>query len=246
MANFKILVADSSRIYMPKMKSIIESAGLPVEIHTASDMQEALQEFETYRPDILLSNLILRGGDGFALGEIFKGTFPGKHAIAYSNVNADFAIQRAFAYGFDYFFVKPISEPEFVQRLKDLTSALYPLTEDLNNRVSEILLELGTPANLSGYRDVRKAILITLDNPKALDNITEDIYKKLAEESRTTPSRIERNMRHAIEATFIRGNLDVLERYFGFTVDADRGKPTNSAFIATIADNIRLTRERIF
>lgn len=111
---------------------------------------------------------------------------------------------------------------------------------DLQRRVTEILHELGIPAHVKGYRYVRSAIVQAVQNPKVIDLITKKLYPDLAREFNTTPSRVERAIRHAVEIAWDRGDLEVLHKWFGFTVDGRKGKPTNSEFIALVSDKLRL------
>lgn len=114
--------------------------------------------------------------------------------------------------------------------------------ENIEVRVSDLLKEIGIPAHIKGYRYVRYSIIYALEDSNALDCVTKVLYPRVAKEFNATSSRVERAIRHAIEVAWSRGEIDVLQRYFGYTVDMSRGKPTNSEFIAMMVDYLRLNR----
>jgi two-component system response regulator (stage 0 sporulation protein A) len=152
--------------------------------------------------------------------------------------------------GVDYFFLKPI-EPQLVaERIFQLSSwksvgvgARYEEQKDLNVVITEILHQIGVPAHIKGYQYVREAIRLTVEDPEMLNSVTKVLYPTVAKKYRTTTSRVERAIRHAIEVAWDRGDLDTLNAYFGYTIQNNRGKPTNSEFIAMIADNLRLSNK---
>ena len=113
-------------------------------------------------------------------------------------------------------------------------------SSDLELRVSNILQEIGIPAHIKGYTYIRTAIIMTVNNPQIMENVTKVLYPEVAKAYNTTSSRVERAIRHAIEVAWNRGDVDVLNSYFGYTIQSSRGKPTNSEFIAMISDKLRL------
>lgn len=115
--------------------------------------------------------------------------------------------------------------------------------DNLENKVSKILHEIGIPAHLKGYRYVRKAIIIVVEEPEKMESITKILYPTLAKFFETTPPKVERAIRHAIGVAWDRGDVDTLHKYFGYTIQVERGTPTNSEFIAMIADNILIERK---
>lgn len=116
-------------------------------------------------------------------------------------------------------------------------------TEDLETCITLVIHEIGIPANIRGYQYLRDAIRLTTENEEAVYSITKQLYPAVAEHYRTTSARVERAMRHAIQIAWDRGNLDILKKYFGYTVSSMRGKPTNSEFIAMISDHLRLQQK---
>ena len=145
--------------------------------------------------------------------------------------------------GFLFYFVKPISPEALAQRLAGIsgTAARQKGVSD-EMQVSEILHQIGVPAHIKGYQFLRDAILLTTGDPEYINAVTKRLYPAIARENATTPSRVERAIRHAIEVAWDRGDVEVLNSYFGYTIHNLRGKPTNSEFIAMIADRMRLEK----
>ncbi len=145
--------------------------------------------------------------------------------------------------GFLFYFVKPISPEALAQRLASMSGAAIRqngVSDEM--QVSEILHQIGGPAHIKGYQFLRDAILLTTGDPEYINAVTKRLYPAIARENATTPSRVERAIRHAIEVAWDRGDVEVLNSYFGYTIHNLRGKPTNSEFIAMIADRMRLEK----
>ena len=245
MHHIKILIVDQSRISARQLFQLISRTGLTEEIRHTEDISKIEETIAEYKPDIIVSDIFLRGGDGFSLAERYKAMNPTGKAIAISNFSSEFIQKKAFEYGFDYYFVKPLSQVVLTKRLRDIAEGIGSLPASVENSISEILLQIGMAANLLGYKFFREAIRIVLMDPQAMNDMTEKVYRVIAEKYGSTIGRVERNMRHAIEVTWMHGSLEDIDSYFGYTVDANKGKPSNSAFIATIADAIRIKNLRI-
>ncbi len=147
--------------------------------------------------------------------------------------------------GFSFYFVKPFHPEVLVQRLVGMLAAaakpVKAVSEEM--QVTEILHQIGVPAHIKGYQFLRDAILLTTTEPEYINAVTKRLYPEIAKENATTPSRVERAIRHAIEVAWDRGDVDILNSYFGYTIHNLRGKPTNSEFIAMIADKMRLEKK---
>jgi two-component system response regulator (stage 0 sporulation protein A) len=153
--------------------------------------------------------------------------------------------------GADYFVLKPfsakglcnriisIAKKERVKNIMTGSKALFN-SENMEIQVTDILHEIGVPAHIKGYHYLRDAIMMSVENPKIINAVTKKLYPAVAKEYETTSSRVERAIRHAIEVAWDRGDVDVLNSYFGYTIHNGRGKPTNSEFIAMISDKLRL------
>ena len=147
--------------------------------------------------------------------------------------------------GADYYFLKPVDANIIAQRITQLAgwknTCTHERTEnDLEVVVSEIMHQIGVPAHIKGYQYLREAIILSINNTEMMGSVTKLLYPTVAKTFKTTSSRVERAIRHAIEVAWDRGDVDVLSSYFGYTIQSSRGKPTNSEFIAMIADKLRL------
>lgn len=147
--------------------------------------------------------------------------------------------------GADYYFLKPVEAEVIAQRISQLagwnrSGANEHTVNDLEVVVSEIMHQIGVPAHIKGYQYLREAIILSINNTEMMGSVTKLLYPTVAKTFKTTSSRVERAIRHAIEVAWDRGDVDVLSSYFGYTIQSSRGKPTNSEFIAMIADKLRL------
>ena len=151
--------------------------------------------------------------------------------------------------GVDYFFLKPVDPQMVADRIAQIyswkgvnVSVTNETPEDINIVITDILHQIGVPAHIKGYQYVREAIRLSIENPEMMSSVTKVLYPTVAKTFKSTSSRVERAIRHAIEVAWDRGDVDVLNSYFGYTIQSQRGKPTNSEFVAMIADKIRLKR----
>lgn len=150
--------------------------------------------------------------------------------------------------GADYYMIKPFDNQMLAQRIQQIVSwnvagtrvARERKEDDLEVTISEIMHQIGVPAHIKGYQYLRKSIILAIEDDDMMNSVTKLLYPTVAKEFRTTPSRVERAIRHAIEVAWDRGDVDVLSSYFGYTIQNSRGKPTNSEFIAMIADKLKL------
>ncbi len=153
--------------------------------------------------------------------------------------------QQLMQAGFAFYFIKPFKAEVLVSRLMVMmnttTVQQSPVSDEM--QITEILHQIGVPAHIKGYQFLRDAILLTTAEPEYINAVTKRLYPEIAKENATTPSRVERAIRHAIEVAWDRGDVDILNGYFGYTIHNLRGKPTNSEFIAMIADKLRLEKK---
>lgn len=152
--------------------------------------------------------------------------------------------------GADYYFLKPYDPQMLAQRIiqfSDIHNSNVSHTgvKDLEVVVSQIMHQIGVPAHIRGYQYLREAIILSVNNSEMISSVTKILYPTVAKTFKTTPSRVERAIRHAIEVAWERGDVDVLSSYFGYTIQAERGKPTNSEFIAMISDNLKLRMKTV-
>lgn len=233
----------------------------------ANDGLEAIELLKGgNRPDILILDLIMPHLDGFGVLEALNSTemdcYP--RVIMTSAIGQDSIIQKAITLGAQYYLVKPINMSMLVKRINQLSTAGTDsfiqnagssnlrkslvlkdslVDNDLEVDITNLIHELGVPAHIKGYQYIRDAITLVVANKELLSAVTKELYPTIASMNGTTPSRVERAIRHAIELAWNRGNLETLNSLFGYTIQNDKGKPTNSEFIAIIADKLRLERK---
>ena len=152
--------------------------------------------------------------------------------------------------GADYYFLKPYNPAMLAERITQFSSihnsnANSNGVKDLEVVVSQIMHQIGVPAHIRGYQYLREAIILSVNNNEMISSVTKILYPTVAKTFKTTPSRVERAIRHAIEVAWDRGDVDILSSYFGYTIQNERGKPTNSEFIAMISDNLKLRMKTV-
>ena len=178
--------------------------------------------------------------------EAMKNAGINKKVIVATSYNAMEVIRQVSEYGVNYYVLKPFDMIDLEKRILDITKKEYDnkvIDVEYNNiqtAISKILHELGIPSHIKGYQYIREGINILYDHPETIGGITKELYPELANKYDTTVSRVERAIRHAIEVSWNRGSWDLMEEIFGHSVDVDKAKPTNSEFIVTIADKLRL------
>ena len=194
--------------------------------------------------DLILMDILIPGIDGLTFLSELKERNINKKIIVLSNYKDEIVINRCSNYNVSYYILKPFSILALEKRIKDLftTKTTNPRkNENIDLEISDILHNLGIPSHIRGYKYIRDGIIMIYNNDN-LSFITKEIYPQIAYKYDTTPSRVERAIRHAIEVSWIRGDLALMEELFGFSVSCDKAKPTNSEFLSTIADRIKLTR----
>lgn len=225
------------------------------------DYKEILEQAESVQPDMIISDLCLTGGDGITLLQKCRKTESLKNIkfIFLTAVTAQSIIDLAYETGADYYFMLN-QEPQFIARILERIMEAHYLDKQkrqqqenmtmeqkqflfdstLENDVTKIIRELGIPAHIKGYQYIREGIVMSVKEPEILNYITKYLYPAIAKKYHTTTSSVERAIRHAIEVAWNRGKLDVMDDLFGYSVNSGNGKPTNSEFIALIADKFRL------
>ena len=195
--------------------------------------------------DIILLDLIMPKKDGVAVLEDLKERNITRNIIVETSYNSPEVIRNVSEYGVNYYILKPFELDDLENRILDVFKQLDKKSINLvrNNleiSLTRMLHELGMPAHIKGYQYVRDGIVMIYNNPDIVGGITKELYPDVATKYNTTVSRVERAIRHAIEVSWNRGNWDLMEEIFGHSVDIDKAKPTNSEFIVTIADKLRL------
>ena len=215
---------------------------------TANDGEQAIRMITERKPNILVLDLMLAKQDGLSVLKAIA-TMPHKPiTLATSHFVTDYVASAAANLGVRYLMLKPFDIEVLVERLKELRggdavqkdTAHYPAVTSIESMVTNVIHEIGVPAHIKGYQYLREAIMIAVEDMDVINAITKVLYPQVAKTFQTTPSRVERAIRHAIEVAWDRGDLDTLQRFFGYTVSNTKGKPTNSEFIALIADKLQL------
>ena len=221
----------------------------------AHDGEEGINEITKNKDkiDLIILDLIMPNKDGlYVLKEMKKRNIM-KKTIVETSYNAPETIREVSEAGATYYILKPFELSDLEDRIKDITNVyeknkgidLYH--SNLQISITKILHELGIPSHIKGYQYIREAISILYERPETIGGITKELYPELATKFGTTVSRVERAIRHAIEVSWNRGNWSLMEEIFGCSVDIDKAKPTNSEFIVTIADKLRLeTHQKLY
>ena len=259
----KIVIADDNMEFVSTFAKYLEAENDMEVIGTAKDGLEAYDLIIATKPDVVLLDVIMPHLDGIGVLEKLNdyGFMP--ICIMLSAVGQDKITQRALNLGAGYYMVKPFEVDLLLKRIRDLkltqnvnskmnffikdTKPTYINIENTKNKednlealVTNIIHEVGVPAHIKGYQYLRDGIIMVIEDINVLNQITKQLYPDLAKKHKTTPSRVERAIRHAIEVAWTRGQIETVESIFGYTVNANKGKPTNSEFIAMIADKLRL------
>ncbi|MDO5399378.1 MAG: sporulation transcription factor Spo0A [Eubacteriales bacterium] len=243
-----VLIADAAEDFCAGLSAELQqSDGFQV-IGTAGDGELAVRMIEKLRPDVLVLDLMLPKKDGISVLRAISDLEPKPVTLATSAFVTEYVSTAAANLGVRYLMLKPCDMSALAEHLEEirggesLRSAL-PRRSDkagIESLVTGIIHEIGVPAHIKGYQYLREAIIIAVNDMDVINAITKVLYPQVAKTFQTTPSRVERAIRHAIEVAWDRGDLDTLQRFFGYTVSNTKGKPTNSEFIALIADKLQL------
>ena len=260
-----ILIADDNQDFSKTLSTYLESQEDMEVIGMAKDGNEAVEMIKNAIPDVVLLDVIMPHLDGLGVLENINGIKKdGKPlCIMLSAVGQDKITQKAINLGAEYYVVKPVDIELLIKRIRELKyykpntrldfisreiKAQYieipanseKAEENLEALVTNLIHEVGVPAHIKGYQYLREAIMMVVKDIDVINQITKSLYPQIAHKYHTTPSRVERAIRHAIEVAWGRGQQEAVENIFGYTISAAKGKPTNSEFIAMIADKLRL------
>ena len=260
MEKLNVAIADDNERMLQVLGDIVRSDEEFQVVGTAKDGEEAYEMIKKKEPDVVLLDIIMPKLDGLAVMDKVKNDKNMKHHPAFimiSGVGQQSITEDAFDLGADYYIMKPFDSDVVISRIKrvrdkEKSKGLearkvnpYEKKEkleerNLENDVTNIIHEIGVPAHIKGYQYLRDAIMMSVTDMEMLNSITKILYPSIAKKFQTTPSRVERAIRHAIEVAWSRGKMDTIDELFGYTIHNGKGKPTNSEFIALIADKIRL------
>ncbi len=267
-SKISVLIADDNKEFCSILNDYLLNQKDVVVTGIANDGREALNLIESKKPDLVILDIIMPHLDGLGVLEKLNTMNLEKmpRVIILSAVGQDKITQQAITLGADYYVVKPFDMDIFIKRIREMFNT-QPLTTnkvnrqasvsqssilssnpsisynepvDLETEITNIIHEIGVPAHIKGYMYLREAITMVVNDMELLSAVTKELYPSIAKKYNTTASRVERAIRHAIEVAWGRGQIDAINKLFGYTVHNDKGKPTNSEFIAIIADKLRL------
>ncbi|MGE5631941.1 MAG: sporulation transcription factor Spo0A [Caulobacteraceae bacterium] len=257
----KILIADDNKDFCIILSEYLNTQSDFEVVGVAKDGLEVVDLIESKNPDIVILDIIMPHLDGLGVLEKLNSMQLEKvpKVIVLSAVGQDKITQKALTLGAEYYVVKPFDMEIFSKRIRecvgmisggdvDRKSYIQPIAvaspstspRELESAITNIIHEIGVPAHIKGYVYLREAITMVVNNMELLSAITKELYPSISRKFNTTPSRVERAIRHAIEVAWGRGRVDVINNLFGYTIHNVKGKPTNSEFIAMIADKLRI------
>ena len=241
----KILIAENNEFGQNCVREF-SSYGYNV-VLTDKDGAQVLTKMKFEKPDVIIMDAFMLHIDALGVIKQIRYMKDAKKPmiIVLSSVDNMRFESEILNGGADYYFLKPVEADVIAQRISQLSGwnsseKHEKNSNDLEVVVSEIMHQIGVPAHIKGYQYLREAIILSVNNTEMMGSVTKLLYPTVAKTFKTTSSRVERAIRHAIEVAWDRGDVDVLSSYFGYTIQSSRGKPTNSEFIAMIADKLRL------
>jgi len=253
-AKTRILLADDNREICEMIQGHLDKQSDMEVVKCAYDGAEAVAAITDYSPDVAIIDGVMPRLDGLGVLEKISSMEHKPICIILSEVAQEKITKKAMDLGADYYIVKPFDLEVLVQRIRQLQG--YGITHNkgqiiikekesdiqlnIEQKVTNILHEIGVPAHIRGYHYMREAIMMAVNDMDVLNYITKELYPSIAQKMNTTSSRVERAIRHAIEVAWSRGKIDAIDNLFGYTINNHKGKPTNSEFIALIADRLRL------
>ena len=261
MERLNVAIADDNERILELLGEIVDNDKELSLVGKANNGEEMYQIIKNHEPDVVLLDLIMPKMDGLSVMERVnedKNLKKSPNFIIITAVGQERITEDAFKKGASYYILKPFHNETVLNRIKEVqeevrthkdkketnTNCLMNKREIcLENRVTDMIHEIGIPAHIKGYHYLRDAILMAIEDMDVLNAITKILYPTVAKRHQTTSSRVERAIRHAIEVAWSRGKLDTLDELFGYTVSNGKGKPTNSEFIALVADTIRLEQK---
>lgn len=249
MAKNSIVILESNTAVLEQLRNaIIESEDFSI-IYAGEDGDEGIKVLLNEKPDVVVVSMFLKGMDGCGVIRKAKQTWSDVKIIATGIAN-DNLIEKAICEGASYYLIKPFSVQSALERIRELLkdkpavvkeSALSrrkPVTTD--EKISEIFISIGIPPHIKGYGYLREGIKMTIERPFVINSVTKELYPSIAKKFNTSPSKVERAIRHAIEVAWNRGRIDAINAIFGARIYLGTEKPTNSEFIALVADKLIL------
>lgn len=258
MEKLNIVIADDNEMMAGLLSDIVQTDEEIQVVGTAKDGVEAYELIKSKEPDVVLLDIVMPKMDGLGVMEKINNDRTIRNQPAFIMISAigqERITEDAFRLGASYYLMKPFDNDMVISRIKEANrrqnkagevkvgqsyETIVNKEQNLETDVTAIIHEIGVPAHIKGYQYLREAIIMSVNDMDMLNSITKILYPTIAKRFQTTPSRVERAIRHAIEVAWSRGKMDTIDALFGYTIHNGKGKPTNSEFIALIADKIRL------
>ncbi len=244
----KIILLESNPAALQQLKDAIDAREDCDLIFAGDDGDLGINQIFGNKIDLLIVSMFLKGSDGCAVIRALKKTWPTAKIIATGLANDDI-IEKALCEGASYYLSKPFSIPTAMERITELLQS-KPVAKDVvvekrkpitvEEKISEIFISIGIPPHIKGYGYLREGIKMTIEYPYIINSVTKELYPSIAKKFQTTPSKVERAIRHAIEVAWNRGRIDAINAIFGARIYLGAEKPTNSEFIALVADKLIL------
>jgi two-component system response regulator (stage 0 sporulation protein A) len=246
----KVAIADDNREFAEIMQEFLQQQPDIDLVGIAYNGEEILTVIQDKKPDVVVLDIIMPHLDGIGVLErLSRSGEKRPKIIVLTALGQESVTQQVVELGADYYILKPFNMDVLMNRIRQLagviTSQRPAVAQAIKARpidveVTNIIREIGIPAHIKGYQYLRDAIMMIVNEVELLGAVTKVLYPMIADKYTTTPSRVERAIRHAIEVAWSRGNMDMINRIFGYTVKLEKGKPTNSEFMAMIADKLRM------
>lgn len=243
-----ILLESNSAVVAQLKEAFIESGNYSV-AYTGDDGDEGIKKILALKPDLIVVGMFLKGTDGCGVIRTIKGGLPQTKIVA-TGMASDSLIESAIHAGAAYYLVKPFSMKAAMERIAEIMDESAPSEKEtftvkrrplsLDEKISEIFISIGIPPHIKGYGYLREGIKMTIENPFVINSVTKELYPSIAKRFNTTSSKVERAVRHAIEVAWNRGRIDAINAIFGARIYLGNEKPTNSEFIALVADKLIL------
>lgn len=244
-----VILLETNTAVLEQMRTAIEESEDFSVLHAGDDGDEGVKEILRAKPDLVIVGMFLKGTDGCGVIRAVKKTWADAKIIV-TGISNDSLIEKAMSEGASYYLVKPFSVETAMERMRELVKDKQNNVKDISvskrkcatvdEKISEIFISIGIPPHIKGYAYLREGIKMTIEQPYIINSVTKELYPAIAKKFSTTASKVERAVRHAIEVAWNRGRIDAINAIFGARIYLGTEKPTNSEFIALVADKLIL------
>ncbi len=244
-----VILLESNQAVLEQLKTAFNESKDFTVLHAGDDGDVGIKEILSMKPDLVLVGMFLKGTDGCGVIRAVKKTWSDAKIVA-TGISNDTVIERAMEEGATYYLVKPFSMATAMERIRELMKDKQALVKEsavnkrspitIEEKISEIFISIGIPPHIKGYGYLREGIKMMIEKPYVINSVTKELYPSIAKKFSTTASKVERAIRHAIEVAWNRGRIDAINAIFGARIYLGSEKPTNSEFIALVADKLIL------